>query len=84
MCSNTRLLTRTEYDAVSTLLSVLCGYHMTYDEVKESELLSLHFKYAYVLTHWSGDVIDAYIDKLDREQHYALILLNKLFIKLSD
>lgn len=83
MCSNTKLLTRTEYDAVSSLLSILCGYNMPYDEVKQSELLSLHFKYAYVLTHWTPDVVDAYIDKLDQEQRYALILLNKLFIKLS-
>lgn len=83
MCSNTRLLTRAEFDAVSTLLSMLCGYHMTYDEVKQSELLSLHFKYAYVLTHWTPDVVDAYIDKLDQEQRYALVLLNRLFIKLS-
>lgn len=83
MCSNTRLLTRAEYDAVSALLSMLCGYHMGYGEVKQSELLSLHFKYAYVLTHWTPDVVDAYVDKLDQEQRYALILLNKLFIKLS-
>lgn len=83
MCKNKDLLTRAEYDAVRALLAVIAGYEMPYEEVRESLLLSTHFKYAYVLTHWAPDVVDAYIDKLDQEQRYALILLNKLFLKLS-
>jgi len=84
MCKNKDLLTRAEYDAVRALLAVIAGYEMPYEEVKESKLLSTHFKYAYLLTHWSEDVVNAFVEKLDQEQRYSLILLNKIFVKLAD
>ena len=84
MCKVSNILTRSEYDAVHALLAVIAGYEMPYEEVKESELLSTHFKYAYLLTHWSEDVVSTFVDKLDQEQRYSLILLNKIFVKLAD
>ena len=83
MCKVSNILTRTEYDAVRALLDIIAGYDMPFELVKESEILSTHFKYAYILTHWAGDVVDAFVDKLDQEQRYSLLLLNRMFIKLS-
>ena len=84
MCKKNDFLTRKEYDAVRALLAVIAGYEMPYEEVRESLLLSTHFKYAYLLTHCSEGVVNAFVEKLDQEQRYSLILLNKIFVKLAD
>ena len=83
MCK-TKLLTRTEYDAVRALLAVIAGYEFSYEEVTESRLLSVHYKYAYLITSWGMDVTNAFVDKLTQEERYSLIPLNKIFVKVAN